>query len=173
MERLKKKIRNIPDFPIPGINFKDVTTLIKDADAFRSAIESFVQEYAEKQIDYVIGIEARGFILGPVLANLMGKGFIPVRKAGKLPSKTRQVKFGLEYGTDVLEVHIDALQPGDRVVILDDLLATGGTAAAACQLVEEAGSIVVGVGFLIELTFLEGRKKVGAREVFSLLKYDS
>ena len=94
MERLKKKIRNIPDFPIPGINFKDVTTLIKDADAFRSAIESFVQEYAEKQIDYVIGIEARGFILGPVLANLMGKGFIPVRKAGKLPSKTRQVKFG-------------------------------------------------------------------------------
>lgn len=173
MEALKKKIRSVPDFPIPGINFKDVTTLFKDPDAFRTAVDRFVAEYRDEAIDLVAGIEARGFILAPILAYRMGMGVVPLRKPGKLPAETRRIEFDLEYGTDALEIHVDAVQPGDRVLIVDDLLATGGTATAACRLVEDAGGIVAGVGFLIELSYLDGRKRLGDRPVFSLLKYDS
>ncbi len=173
MEALKRKVRNVPDFPIPGINFKDVTTLFKDAAAFRMAVDAFLEKYAEQAIDLVAGIEARGFILAPVLAYRMGTGVVPLRKPGKLPAETRRIEYELEYGTDALEMHMDAVQPGDRVLIVDDLLATGGTAAAACRLVEDAGGAVAGVGFLIELPFLDGRRRLGNRPVFSLLEYDS
>ncbi len=173
MEALKDKIRNVPDFPKPGINFKDVTTLFKDPAAFRLAADRFVAEYMKQPIDLIAGIEARGFILAPVLAYHMGKGLVPLRKPGKLPAETRRIEFELEYGTDALEMHVDAVKPGDRVLIVDDLLATGGTASAACQLVENAGGVVAGVGFLIELSFLDGRKRLGARPVFSLLKYEA
>ena len=173
MEALKQKIRNVPDFPIPGINFKDVTTLFKDPAAFRMAVDRFVTEYADQSIDLVAAIEARGFILAPVLAYHMGMGIVPLRKPGKLPAETRRIEYDLEYGTDALEMHLDAVGPGNRVLIVDDLLATGGTAAAACQLVEDAGGIVAGVGFLIELSFLDGRKRLGDRPVFSLLEYGS
>lgn len=171
MDELKQKIRNVPDFPIPGINFKDVTTLFKDPAAFRTAVDRFVTEYTDRAIDLVAGIEARGFILAPVLAYHMGKGIVPMRKPGKLPAQTRRIEFELEYGTDALEMHLDAVRPGDRILIVDDLLATGGTAAAACRLVEEAGGVVAGLGFLIELSFLDGRKRLGDRPVFSLLEY--
>ena len=173
MESLKPKIRTVPDFPIPGINFKDVTTLFKDPAGFRMAADRFVAEYADQSIDLVAGIEARGFILAPVLAYHMGKGVVPLRKPGKLPAETRRIEFKLEYGTDALEIHLDAVQPGNRVLIVDDLLATGGTASAACQLIEQAGGIVAGVGFLIELSYLDGRKRLGDRPVFSLLNYGS
>ncbi len=173
METLKQTIRNVPDFPIPGINFKDVTTLFKDPVAFCTAVDRFVSEYADRSVDLVAGIEARGFILAPVLAYCMGKGVIPLRKPGKLPAETRRIEFDLEYGTDALEMHLDAVRPGDRVLIVDDLLATGGTASAACQLVEDAGGVVAGVGFLIELSYLDGRKRLGTRPVYSLLKYES
>ncbi len=171
MDELKQKIRNVPNFPIPGINFKDVTTLFKDPAAFRTAVDRFVTEYTDRAIDLVAGIEARGFILAPVLAYHMGKGIVPMRKPGKLPAQTRRIEFELEYGTDALEMHLDAVRPGDRILIVDDLLATGGTAAAACRLVEEAGGVVAGLGFLIELSFLDGRKRLGDRPVFSLLEY--
>lgn len=171
MDVLKQKIRNVPDFPIPGINFKDVTTLFKDPAAFRTAVDRFVKEYADRAIDLVAGIEARGFILAPVLAYHMGKGIVPMRKPGKLPAQTRRIEFELEYGSDALEMHLDAVKPGDRILIVDDLLATGGTAAAACKLVEEAGGVVAGLGFLIELSFLDGRKRLGDHPVFSLLEY--
>jgi len=173
LEALKQKIRNVPDFPIPGINFKDVTTLFKDPAAFRSAVDCFVKEYEDEPIDLIAGIEARGFILAPVLAYHMGKGIVPLRKPGKLPAETRRIEFELEYGTDALEMHLDAVQPGDRVLIVDDLLATGGTATAACRLVEDAGGIVAGVGFLIELSFLDGRGRLDGHPVFSLLEYGS
>ncbi len=173
MEALKQKIRNVPDFPIPGINFKDVTTLFKDPAAFRMAVDRFVAEYADQSIDLVAAIEARGFIMAPVMAYHMGKGVVPLRKPGKLPSETRRIEFELEYGTDALEMHLDAVRPGDRVLIVDDLLATGGTATAACRLIEEAGGLVAGVAFLIELTYLAGRKRLGDRPVFSLLQYES
>lgn len=171
MDVLKQKIRNVPDFPIPGINFKDVTTLFKDPAAFRTAVDRFVTEYTDRAIDLVAGIEARGFILAPVLAYHMGKGIVPMRKPGKLPAQTRRIEFELEYGSDALEMHLDAVRPGDRILIVDDLLATGGTAAAACKLVEEAGGVVAGLGFLIELSFLDGRKRLGDHPVFSLLEY--
>ena len=161
MDALKQKIRNVPDFPIPGINFKDVTTLFKDPAAFRTAVDRFVTEYTDRSIDLVAGIEARGFILAPVLAYHMGKGIVPLRKPGKLPAETRRIEFNLEYGTDALEMHLDAVRPGDRVLIVDDLLATGGTATAACQLVEEAGGVVAGVGFLIRTIFPGRTEKAG------------
>tara|TARA_B100001750_G_C15234444_1_gene459759 strand:- start:16 stop:555 length:540 start_codon:yes stop_codon:yes gene_type:complete len=173
LDALKEKIRNIPDFPIPGINFKDVTTLFKDSASFRMAVDRLAAEYADKPIDLVAGIEARGFMLAPVLAYLLNKGFVPLRKSGKLPAETRQIDFKLEYGTANLEIHLDALQTGTRVLVVDDLLATGGTAAAACQLVEDVGGVVAGVGFLIELSYLGGRQQLGEWPIFSLLKYES
>ena len=172
MEALKQKIRSVPDFPIPGSNFRDVTTLLKDAVAFRTAVDRFVEEYTDRPIDLVAGIEARGFLLAPLTAYHLNTGFVPLRKAGKLPSETHRVEFELEYGADTLEMHVDAVRQGDRVLIVDDLLATGGTASAACQLVEDAGGVVAGVGFLIELSYLNGRNRLDGHPVFSLLDYE-
>lgn len=168
---LKKFIRDIPDFPKKGIVFKDVTTLLKDKDALKAAVDSLAHAFAGKDIAYVVGIESRGFIFGTALAYTLGTGFIPVRKKGKLPAKTRAVTYELEYGTDTLEIHADALKEGDKVVIIDDLLATGGTIAATVKLVADAGAQIAGVGFIIELTFLNGRSKLGNLPVFSVIQY--
>jgi len=169
---IKSLIREIPDFPKPGILFYDITTLLKDKDGLRLTIAGLTEPFAESHIDIVLGIEARGFIFAPSLACGLGAGFIPVRKVGKLPGARASVTYDLEYGTDTLEIHQDAIVPGSRVLIVDDLLATGGTARAAAQLVEEVGGIVVGFAFLVELTFLGGRDKLAGYEVFSLLQYD-
>ncbi|MFH1224807.1 MAG: adenine phosphoribosyltransferase [Candidatus Diapherotrites archaeon] len=171
---LKKKIREIPDFPKKGILFYDVTTLMKDAGAFKYAVDRMVEHYAEKKIkvDKVVSMESRGFILGSVLAYELGAGFVPIRKPGKLPAKCLREEYALEYGTDKLEMHEDAVGKGERVLIVDDLLATGGTCAATVKLVEKMGGNVVGCGFLIELTFLKGREKLKGHDVFALLKYD-
>ena len=172
MDELKKLIREIPDWPKPGILFYDLTTLLKDQKGFHTLIDQLCEHYANKKVDVVTGIEARGFIFAPALAYRLGAGFVPVRKPKKLPWKTAQVTYQLEYGTDTLEVHQDAVRPGQRVLVCDDLLATGGTAAAAVRLVRKLGGEVVGCGFAIELTFLHGRKKLQDVDVFSLLQYD-
>ena len=171
MEDLKKLIREVPDWPKKGILFYDLTTLIKDKAGFRQLIDSFAGHYTGKPIDLVVGIEARGFIFGPALAYRLGAGFVPVRKPKKLPAPTASVSYELEYGTDKLEIHCDAIRPGERVLIVDDLLATGGTAGACVRLVKDLGGTVAGVGVVVELEFLEGRKKLDGVEFFSLLKY--
>jgi adenine phosphoribosyltransferase len=172
MEELKKKIREIPDYPKPGILFYDVTTLLKDADGLRAVIDILIQRYKNQGIQKVLGIEARGFILAPALAYHIGAGFVPVRKKGKLPSETLSASYELEYGTDTLEVHKDAIKPGERVVLIDDLIATGGTAAATAGMIKELGGNLVEIGFLIELSFLNGREKIPAEfPVFSILHY--
>lgn len=170
---LLQRIRNVPDFPKKGILFRDITTLVKDRTAFSRTIDLFYDRCRGMSIDKVASIEARGFIFGAPLAYRLGVGFIPVRKPGKLPAKTLRQEYELEYGTDAVEVHEDAVVSGERVLLLDDLLATGGTAAASCKLIEHLGGIVSGVAFLVELTFLNGRKKLSGYEVFSLLTYDS
>ncbi|MHC4216284.1 MAG: adenine phosphoribosyltransferase, partial [Planctomycetota bacterium] len=157
---LKKYIRNIPDWPKKGILFRDITPLLADVNALTQAIEALCEGFDSSNIDYVAAVEARGFILGASIAERLGAGFIPVRKKGKLPSKTESVTYDLEYGTDTLEVHSDALKAGDKVLMFDDLLATGGTMAAACQLVEKIGGNIIGISFLIELTDLKGRQKL-------------
>ncbi|MBY0545671.1 MAG: adenine phosphoribosyltransferase [Candidatus Obscuribacterales bacterium] len=169
---LKSKIRDIPDFPKPGIVFKDLTTLLKDAEAFAYTMEVLTEHYRKLKPDYIAGIEARGFILGPIIANKLAVGFIPIRKAGKLPHKVVKETYDLEYGTDSVEVHEDAVHMGARVVLVDDLLATGGTAVAAHKLLTKVGAEVISVGFVIELGFLNGRTRlpVGV-EVLSLLEY--
>jgi adenine phosphoribosyltransferase len=172
MEDLKKLIREIPDFPKPGILFYDITTLLKDKAGFKQVIDLLACRYQNADIDLVLGIEARGFIFAPALAYALGAGFIPVRKPRKLPSLCVSVSYDLEYGTDSLEIHKDALKPGDRVLIVDDLLATGGTAAATVRLVEQLGAQVAGAAFVVELTFLKGRQKLAGLDVFSLLAYD-
>jgi adenine phosphoribosyltransferase len=172
MADLKKLIREVPDFPKPGILFYDITTLLKEPAGLRAVIDGLKDHYRETQVDVVLGIEARGFIFAPALAYAMGAGFVPVRKPKKLPAETVGVTYDLEYGTDTLEMHKDAVAKGTRVLIVDDLLATGGTAAAAARMVESAGGQVAGVGFVVELTFLHGRTKLAGREVFSLLQYD-
>ncbi len=172
MEELKKLIREVPDWPKPGVRFYDLTTLLKDKDGFRTLIDKLCEHYANRQIDLVAGIEARGFIFAPALAYRLGAGFVPVRKPKKLPWKTAQVTYQLEYGTDALEIHRDAAQPGQRVLVCDDLLATGGTAAATVQLVRQLGGIVAGAGFAVELRFLNGRAKLPGLDVFSLIQYD-
>jgi adenine phosphoribosyltransferase len=172
MENLKQLIREVPDFPKPGILFYDITTLLKDRCGFRSVIDGLKGHYREGQVDIVLGVEARGFIFAPALAYALGAGFVPVRKPGKLPAECVRVSYDLEYGTDCLEMHSDAIQPGQRVLIVDDLLATGGTAAAAARMVENVGASVAGLGFVVELTFLNGRAKLPGRDVFSLLQYD-
>ncbi|HEX7276818.1 MAG TPA: adenine phosphoribosyltransferase [Acidimicrobiales bacterium] len=169
---LKDHIRDIPDFPQPGIVFKDITPLLGDADAFRCTVDSLAAHFADRPIDKVVGIEARGFILAAPIAHLLGAGFVPVRKPGKLPWRTRVEEYSLEYGTDRLEMHEDAIAPGDNVLVVDDVLATGGTAAATLRLVEAAGGTVVGLGFVIELAFLNGRSRVGDHEAVSLLTYE-
>ncbi len=172
MEALKKAIREVPDFPKEGILFYDITTLLKDGKALAASMDALSERYKSNKIDAVLAIEARGYILGATLAYLLGTGFIPVRKPGKLPAETIQETYDLEYGTDTIEMHADAVQKGHKILVVDDLLATGGTAAAACQLVEKAGGKVVECCFLIELSFLNGREKLGSRKVFSLLHYD-
>jgi len=172
MDELKKLLREVPDFPKPGILFYDITTLIKAPEGFRAVIDGLKAHYGGAHIDLVLGIEARGFIFAPALAYALGEGFVPVRKHGKLPAEVCSVSYDLEYGTDTLEVHRDAIGAGDRVLIVDDLLATGGTAAAATRLVEQLGGTVAGLAFVIELTFLGGRRKLAGYELFSLLQYD-
>jgi adenine phosphoribosyltransferase len=172
MDNLKRLIREIPDFPKPGILFYDITTLLKDKTGLRGAIDGLKAHYADTGIDTVLGIEARGFIFAPALAYALGAGFVPVRKPKKLPGESASVSYDLEYGSDTLEVHRDAIGEGHRVLIVDDLLATGGTAAATAKLVEQLGGQVVGLGFLVELTFLNGREKLPGKDVFSLLQYD-
>ncbi len=168
---LRKYIRSIPDFPKPGILFRDITTLLKDKKAFKSAVESLVNKYKKKKIDKVVAVEARGFILGGVLAHKLGVGFVPVRKPGKLPWKTNSVTYALEYGTDTLEMHHDAINPGERVLIVDDLLATGGTVKAVTDLVKQLQGKIIGIAFLIELTDLKGKDKLRGYPVYSLIKY--
>jgi adenine phosphoribosyltransferase len=169
---LKKLIREVPDFPKPGILFYDITTLLKDAAGLRETIDLLKARYAGLPVDVVLGIEARGFIFAPAVAYALGKGFVPVRKPKKLPAETVKVEYALEYGTDALEIHKDAIQPGQRVLIVDDVLATGGTAAAVAGLVEKLGGTVAGLAFVCELDFLNGRGKLAGREIFSLIHYD-
>ena len=171
MEALKKLIREVPDWPKKGLLFYDLTTLIKDRGGFHQVIDSFADHYSGKNLDLIVGIEARGFIFGAALAYRLGTGFVPVRKRNKLPAKTTSVNYDLEYGADSLEIHSDAVSPGNRVLILDDLLATGGTAAACVRLVNDLGGSIQGLGVVVELDFLNGRAKLDGVEIFSLLKY--
>ena len=168
---LKTKIRDIPDFPKQGVVFKDITPLLQDADAFCFAIDSIAEHYSVDGVDLVLGAEARGFIIGGALAYSLKAGFIPARKPGKLPHEVTKAEYELEYGMDSLEMHLDAIEPGDKVLVVDDVLATGGTASAKVDLVEQLGGKVVGIAFLIELAFLQGRQKLGNHDVFSLIKY--
>jgi adenine phosphoribosyltransferase len=170
-EKLKKIIRDVPDFPKKGIIFKDITTLLKHPQLLKQAIDAMTAPFLEAEIDQIVGIESRGFIFSPILAYRLGTGFIPIRKPGKLPAKTVKVSYALEYGEDALEIHEDAVRKGDRVLIVDDLLATGGTAQAARKLIEKIGGEVIGFVFLVELTFLNGRKKLGDVPIHSLVKY--
>ena len=171
MDALKTRIRNVPDFPKPGILFYDVTTLLRDPEGFRLSIDAMSEPYTGQGIDLVVGIESRGFILGAAVADRIGAGFVPVRKVGKLPSTTIRVSYDLEYGTDSLEMHSDAIEQGQKVLIVDDLLATGGTARAAVGLVRQLGGVVVGVAVLVELTFLNGRAKLAGEQVRAVLQY--
>jgi adenine phosphoribosyltransferase len=172
LHQLKHLIREIPDFPKPGILFYDITTLLKNKDGLRGTIDGLKKHYEGMGIDVVLGIEARGFIFAPALAYALGAGFVPVRKPKKLPADCARVSYELEYGTDTLEIHRDAIIKDCKVLIVDDLLATGGTARATTQLVEQLGGIVMGVAFVVELTFLGGRGKLNGYDVFSLLQYD-
>ena len=171
MEALKSLIRNIPDYPKPGILFYDITTLLRNGDGFRRAVDAVVDPYRTVPIDFVVGIESRGFILGAAVADRLGIGFVPVRKPGKLPGQTISVSYELEYGVDALEIHHDAVASGEKVLIVDDLLATGGTAQAAVSLLKESGAQVVGLAFLIELDELGGRSKLEGEQVSSVLRY--
>ena len=173
MEQFKKLIRNVPDFPKKGILFYDITTLLKNAKALREVMDLLAGKYMNQKIDLVLGVESRGFIFAPILAYQLGAGFVPVRKPGKLPAESVKVSYDLEYGKDALEIHKDAIQPQQRVLIVDDLLATGGTAAAVTQMVQQMGGQVVALAFLVELVFLDGRKKLNGFEVFSLLQYEN
>ena len=172
MDDLKKLIREIPDYPEPGILFYDLTTLLQDRRGFHSLVDQLCQHYNGKKVDIVAGIEARGFIFAPALAYRLDAGFVPIRKPKKLPWRTASITYQLEYGTDQLEIHEDAVEPGQRVLLCDDLLATGGTAAAATSLVCRLGGDIVGAAFAVELNFLRGRQKLTGIDVFSLLKYD-
>lgn len=169
--KLKDYIRNISDFPKPGIMFRDITTLLKDKKAFKHAVDALVSKYKNKKVDVVVAVEARGFVLGGTIAYKLGAGFIPVRKKGKLPWKTHSVTYSLEYGTDTLEIHTDAIKPGDRVLIVDDLIATGGTVKAVADLVKNLKGKIVGIAFLIELSELGGCKQLKGYPVYSLIKY--
>jgi len=168
---LEDYIRSIPDFPKAGILFRDITTLLKDKSAFKQAIDALAKKYKNKKIGLVVAVEARGFILGGAIAHKLGAGFVPVRKKGKLPSKTNSVTYDLEYGTDTLEIHHDAIKAGDKVLIVDDLLATGGTVSAVANLVKQAKGKIIGIAFLIELTDLKGIDKLKDYPVYSLIKY--
>ena len=170
-QQIESLIRPIPDFPIPGILFRDITPLLKDAGGFKAVIDLFAQAYAEKDIAYVVGIEARGYMIGAPLAYLLGAGFVPVRKPGKLPGTKHREEYALEYGTNALEIHDDAIPHGARVLVVDDLLATGGTIAATLRLLEKLGAEVVGVAVLIELLGLDGRAALPGVELLSFVSY--
>ena len=172
MEELKKLIREVPDWPKTGILFYDLTTLLKDSHGFRTLIDKFADHYKDSRLDVVVGIEARGFIFAPAVAYCLNAGFVPVRKPKKLPWKTAKVTYELEYGSDSLEIHEDAIRAGQRVLICDDLLATGGTAAATVELVRKLGGEVVGAAFAVELKFLWGRTRLRGIDIFSLIQYD-
>lgn len=171
MEHLKAAIREIPDWPKKGILFYDVTTLLKNGARFREAIDALIAPYQDKNIDVVVGVEARGFIFAPTVAYALGAGFVPVRKPGKLPAKTYRVNYELEYGTDCLEIHQDAIEPGQRALVVDDLIATGGTAKAVAAMIERMGATVVGLSFVVELGFLNGRAKLAGYDVTSIVRY--
>ena len=171
MDDLKSHIREVPDFPKPGILFYDITTLLQHPLALRMTVDRFVWLFAEKRIQKVVGIESRGFMFAPIVAYDLNAGFVPVRKPGKLPAEKVRETYELEYGNDTLEMHRDAILPGEQVLIIDDVVATGGTAAATARMVESVGGIVAGFGFIIELTFLPGRKKLEGYEVASLIQY--
>jgi adenine phosphoribosyltransferase len=171
MDALKSKIRHVPDFPKAGILFYDVTTLLRDPQGLKLAIDSMAQPFGGRGVELVVGIESRGFILGAAVADRLGAGFVPVRKLGKLPAATVKASYALEYGTDSLEMHQDAVEPGQRVLIVDDLLATGGTASATVSLVTSVGGQVAGVAFLIELVALSGRDKLAGQNIHSVLEY--
>src|ERR1700719_865760 len=171
-EPLKKLIREIPDFPKPGILFYDITTLLKDNLGLATLIDALAEHYISQDIDLVLGMEARGFIFAPALAYRLNAGFVPVRKPGKLPAECVKYDYALEYGTNSLEIHRDAIQKGQRVLIVDDLLATGGTAEATAKLAESLGAKIAGLGFIVELSFLNGRNKLKGYDVMSLLTYD-
>jgi adenine phosphoribosyltransferase len=168
---LKQFIAIVPDYPKPGITFKDITPLMNNGDAYKYATDQIVEYAKDKQIDLIVGPEARGFIIGCPVSYALGIGFAPVRKEGKLPRETVKVSYGLEYGSDVLTIHKDAIQPGQRVLITDDLLATGGTIDATIQLVEQLGGVVAGIAFLVELTYLDGRKKLEGYDIMTLMNY--
>ena len=168
---LYEHIRSVPDFPRKGILFRDITTLLKDPAALRAAADSLAEPFRSQNCRYVVGIESRGFIFGAIMAEQLGAGFVPVRKPGKLPAATHRRSYTLEYGSDAVEIHADAVKPGDPVVVHDDLLATGGTAMATVELLRELGAEIVGVSFLIELTFLQGRNKLAGYPVYSVLQY--
>jgi adenine phosphoribosyltransferase len=172
-EYLKTTIRSIPDFPKKGIVFRDITTLLKDPEALGQVVRYFYEEYKDKQISKVVSVESRGFIFGAALAYALGAGFVPIRKKGKLPAETLQQEYQLEYGIDAMEIHRDAIQSGDRVVVHDDLLATGGTIEAACKLVERLEGRIIGLSFLIELSFLNGRERITKYPIQTLISYDS
>lgn len=172
LEKAKQKIRNIPDFPKKGIEFKDITPLLKDSDAFRIVIDALAEKFSSMHIDYVVAIESRGYLLGAPLAYKLGAGLVIVRKPGKLPAEVEREEYELEYGTDALEIHKDAIEQGKRVLIIDDLLATGGTVNAACRLVNRLGGKIIATTFLIELSKLRGREKLSSiAEVYSLFTY--
>ncbi len=173
MESLKEKIRSVPDFPKAGILFYDITTLLRDREGFKASIEALAAPFDGRNIDVVVGVESRGFILGGAVADRLSAGFAPVRKKGKLPSRTVRETYDLEYGTDCLEIHSDAVEPGQRVLIIDDVLATGGTAAATTALVRKLGGSVHTLAFLVELEFLNGRSKLPNETIYSVLKYSS
>jgi adenine phosphoribosyltransferase len=168
---LKEKIRNIPDFPVKGIQFKDITTLLKDKEAFKCSIDEITKHCSKYQIDYIAGIEARGFIIGAPVAYQLGIGFLPVRKPEKLPSEVEKISYELEYGENILEIHKDAIDRGDKIMVVDDLLATGGTTAAVFKLIEKLGGKVIGASFIIELVFLNPREKLEGYDIFSLVQY--
>jgi adenine phosphoribosyltransferase len=171
-EQLKSLIREVPDFPKKGILFYDITTLLKDKLGLATLIDALAEYYLPKQVDLVLGMEARGFIFGPALAYRLNAGFVPVRKPGKLPAETSKVSYDLEYGSNTLEIHKDAIEKGQRVIIVDDLLATGGTAEATAKLAKSLGAEIAGLGFVVELDFLNGKDKLKPYDVFSLLHYD-
>ncbi len=171
MDDLTKYIRDIPDFPKPGIIFKDITPLLKSHTAFEKVIDAIYDKYKNKGIDYVAGIESRGFIIGPVLASKLGVGFVPIRKKGKLPYKTVSQSYELEYGTDSIEMHEDALSKGDKVLLVDDLIATGGTLCASAEMIKSVGAELVGIAVIIELTFLNGRDKLADDDLFTVISY--
>ncbi|MFC1809262.1 adenine phosphoribosyltransferase [Candidatus Omnitrophota bacterium] len=171
IRRLKEAIRDIPDFPKKGILFKDITPLLNDPTLLKLAVEEMAMQHKTKGVQHIVGVEARGFIFGTPLALKLGAGFVPVRKKGKLPADTKSITYSLEYGEDTLEIHTDAIKAGSKVLVVDDLLATGGTAKAVCELVESMGAEIVGVSFLIDLTFLKGIEKLAGYDVTSLIQY--